>query len=282
MPDKDIRAASLEYHRQSPPGKVAIQATKQLTNQRDLALAYTPGVAAACDEIVRDPAEAQNLTARGNLIGVITNGTAVLGLGPIGPLAAKPVMEGQGGPLQDVRGHRLLRHRSERARPREARRHHRGARADVRRHQPRGHQGAGVLLCRTQAARAPPDPGVPRRPARHRDHRRRRDHERPARRRQGAEGREAGLLGRGRGRARVPRPPRLARRCAEEHLGRRHRRRRLPGPARGDGRQQGALCAAHRGAHAPRIAARRRHLPRPLRGQGAEAGMAGRDGRPGR
>ena len=95
MPDKDIRAASLEYHRQSPPGKISIQATKQLTNQRDLALAYTPGVAAACDEIVRDPAEARNLTARGNLIGVVTNGTAVLGLGAIGPLAAKPVMEGK-------------------------------------------------------------------------------------------------------------------------------------------------------------------------------------------
>ncbi len=95
MPDKDIRAASLEYHRQSPPGKISIQPTKQLTNQRDLALAYTPGVAAACDEIVRDPAEARNLTARGNLVGVVTNGTAVLGLGPIGPLAAKPVMEGK-------------------------------------------------------------------------------------------------------------------------------------------------------------------------------------------
>jgi malate dehydrogenase (oxaloacetate-decarboxylating)(NADP+) len=95
MPDKDIRAASLEYHRQSPPGKISIQATKQLTNQRDLALAYTPGVAAACDEIVRDPGEARNLTARGNLIGVVTNGTAVLGLGPIGALAAKPVMEGK-------------------------------------------------------------------------------------------------------------------------------------------------------------------------------------------
>jgi len=95
MPDKDIRAASLEYHRQSPPGKISIQATKQLTNQRDLALAYTPGVAAASDEIVRDPAEARNLTARGNLIGVVTNGTAVLGLGAIGPLAAKPVMEGK-------------------------------------------------------------------------------------------------------------------------------------------------------------------------------------------
>ncbi len=95
MPDKDVRAASLEYHRQSPPGKISVQPTKQLTNQRDLALAYTPGVAAACDEIVRDPAEARNLTARGNLVGVVTNGTAVLGLGAIGPLAAKPVMEGK-------------------------------------------------------------------------------------------------------------------------------------------------------------------------------------------
>src|SRR5512137_2712183 len=95
MSDSDVRSASLEYHRQSPPGKISIQPTKQLTNQRDLALAYTPGVAAACDEIVRDPAEARNLTSRGNLIGVVTNGTAVLGLGPIGPLAAKPVMEGK-------------------------------------------------------------------------------------------------------------------------------------------------------------------------------------------
>jgi malate dehydrogenase (oxaloacetate-decarboxylating)(NADP+) len=95
MPDNDVRAASLEYHRQSPPGKISVQPTKQLTNQRDLALAYTPGVAAACDEIVRDPAEARNLTARGNLVGVVTNGTAVLGLGNIGPLAGKPVMEGK-------------------------------------------------------------------------------------------------------------------------------------------------------------------------------------------
>ncbi len=95
MNDKDIRAASLEYHRQSPPGKISVTPTKQVTNQRDLALAYSPGVAAACDEIVRDPAEAANLTSRSNLIGVITNGTAVLGLGPIGPLAAKPVMEGK-------------------------------------------------------------------------------------------------------------------------------------------------------------------------------------------
>jgi malate dehydrogenase (oxaloacetate-decarboxylating)(NADP+) len=95
MPDTDVREASLEYHRAKPPGKISILPTKQLTNQRDLALAYTPGVAAACDEIVRDPAEARNLTARGNLVGVVTNGTAVLGLGAIGPLASKPVMEGK-------------------------------------------------------------------------------------------------------------------------------------------------------------------------------------------
>src|SRR5207237_3135693 len=95
MADQDILDASLEYHRQFPPGKISLLPTKQLTNQRDLALAYTPGVAAACDEIVRDPAEARKLTARGNLIGVVTNGTAVLGLGAIGPLASKPVMEGK-------------------------------------------------------------------------------------------------------------------------------------------------------------------------------------------
>jgi malate dehydrogenase (oxaloacetate-decarboxylating)(NADP+) len=95
MPDKDIREASLEYHRRAPPGKISLLPTKQLLNQRDLALAYSPGVAAACDEIVRDPREASTLTARSNLVGVVTNGTAVLGLGPIGPLAAKPVMEGK-------------------------------------------------------------------------------------------------------------------------------------------------------------------------------------------
>jgi len=95
MTDDTIRQDALQYHRRLPAGKIAISATKQLTNQRDLALAYSPGVAAACDEIVRDPQEAFALTARGNLIGVVTNGTAVLGLGTIGPLAAKPVMEGK-------------------------------------------------------------------------------------------------------------------------------------------------------------------------------------------
>jgi malate dehydrogenase (oxaloacetate-decarboxylating)(NADP+) len=93
--DEQLRRNALEYHRRSPPGKVSVAPTKQLTNQRDLALAYSPGVAAACDEIKRDPAQAVHYTARANLIAVVTNGTAVLGLGAIGPLAAKPVMEGK-------------------------------------------------------------------------------------------------------------------------------------------------------------------------------------------
>ena len=93
--DEMLRKAALDYHRLPKPGKIAVAATKGLVNQRDLSLAYTPGVAAACEEIVRDPSEARNLTSRANLIGVVTNGTAVLGLGAIGPLAAKPVMEGK-------------------------------------------------------------------------------------------------------------------------------------------------------------------------------------------
>jgi malate dehydrogenase (oxaloacetate-decarboxylating)(NADP+) len=92
----ELRRAALEYHEFPRPGKVAIAATKQLINQRDLALAYSPGVAAPCEEIVADSANAFKYTSRGNLVGVITNGTAVLGLGDIGPLASKPVMEGKG------------------------------------------------------------------------------------------------------------------------------------------------------------------------------------------
>src|SRR6267142_625136 len=94
--DELLRKSALDYHRLPTPGKISVVPTKALINQRDLALAYSPGVAAACEEIVRDPTTARSYTARGNLIGVITNGTAVLGLGPIGPLASKPVMEGKG------------------------------------------------------------------------------------------------------------------------------------------------------------------------------------------
>jgi malate dehydrogenase (oxaloacetate-decarboxylating)(NADP+) len=92
----ELRRAALEYHEFPTPGKVAISATKQLVNQHDLALAYSPGVAAPCEEIVKDPNAAFKYTSKGNLVAVISNGTAVLGLGDIGPLASKPVMEGKG------------------------------------------------------------------------------------------------------------------------------------------------------------------------------------------
>ena len=96
-PDKkaQLRRAALEYHEFPKPGKISIAATKQMVNQHDLALAYSPGVASPCEEIVKDPAAAFKYTSRGNLVGVVTNGTAVLGLGDIGPLAGKPVMEGK-------------------------------------------------------------------------------------------------------------------------------------------------------------------------------------------
>jgi len=93
---QQLRAAALEYHECPRPGKISVTPTKQLSNQRDLALAYSPGVAAPCEEIVADPANAYKYTARGNLVAVISNGTAVLGLGNIGALASKPVMEGKG------------------------------------------------------------------------------------------------------------------------------------------------------------------------------------------
>ena len=93
MSDKFDEQA-LAYHRDKPAGKISVTPTKPLANQRDLALAYSPGVAAACRAISENPLEAASLTARSNLVGVISNGTAVLGLGDIGPLASKPVMEG--------------------------------------------------------------------------------------------------------------------------------------------------------------------------------------------
>ena len=89
---QQLRCAALEYHELPRPGKISVTPTKQLLNQRDLALAYSPGVAAPCEEIVKDPGNAYKYTARGNLVAVITNGTAVLGLGNIGGRASKPVM----------------------------------------------------------------------------------------------------------------------------------------------------------------------------------------------
>ena len=101
---EELKQAALAYHRKAPAGKIKVSPTKPVVTQRELSLAYSPGVAAACEEIVRDPAEVATLTARSNLVAVITNGTAVLGLGNIGPLAAKPVMEGKGVLFQKFAG----------------------------------------------------------------------------------------------------------------------------------------------------------------------------------
>ena len=107
MSDSDqdaFKQAALEYHSQTPYGKIKVVPTKAMVTQRDLSLAYSPGVAHACEAIVADPKQASVLTARGNLVAVITNGTAVLGLGNIGPLAGKPVMEGKGVLFQKFAG----------------------------------------------------------------------------------------------------------------------------------------------------------------------------------
>ncbi len=100
----ELKQAALEYHRISPPGKIRIAPTKPMLTQRDLSLAYSPGVAYACEAIVEDPNAASEMTARGNLVAVVSNGTAVLGLGDIGPLAGKPVMEGKGVLFQKFAG----------------------------------------------------------------------------------------------------------------------------------------------------------------------------------
>ncbi|MBB3276576.1 MULTISPECIES: NADP-dependent malic enzyme [Pseudoxanthomonas] len=104
MSNDDFKQAALEYHRLSPPGKIKVSPTKPMLTQRDLALAYSPGVAYACEAIVEDPNAASEMTARGNLVAVVSNGTAVLGLGNIGALAGKPVMEGKGVLFQKFAG----------------------------------------------------------------------------------------------------------------------------------------------------------------------------------
>ena len=103
---------ALEYHSAAPAGKISVRPTKPCLTQRDLSLAYTPGVAVPCLAIERDPSLAYKYTAKGNLVAVVTNGTAVLGLGNIGPLAGKPVMEGKGSPLQTLRRYRRVRYRA--------------------------------------------------------------------------------------------------------------------------------------------------------------------------
>ena len=162
----------MEYHRAPTPGKISIAPTKGLTNQHDLSLAYSPGVA------LRLPCHPRQSAGGGGADVTRQSGCRRDerhgGAGARQHRAAgrQAGDGGQGLPVQEVRRHRRVRHRDRRDRPGQDRRDRCGAGADLRRHQPRGHQGAGVLHRRAQAARAHEDPGLPRRPARHRHHRR--------------------------------------------------------------------------------------------------------------
>jgi hypothetical protein len=149
---------ALEYHEFPTPGKISIAPTKTLANQRDLSLAYSPGVAYACTAIQHDPSLAARYTAKANLVAVITNGSAVLGLGNIGALAGKPVMEGKGCLFKKFAGIDVFDIEIGESDPDKIVEVGGRARAHVRRHQPRGHQGARVLLHREEAARAHEDP----------------------------------------------------------------------------------------------------------------------------
>jgi hypothetical protein len=182
---------------------------------------------------------------------------------------------GQGRAVQEVLGHRCVRHRDQRERPGQAGRDHRRAGAHLRRHQPRRHQGARLLLRRAQAARAHEDPGLPRRPARHR-HRGGRGHpQRPEGGGQGHQEGQAGHLGRRRRRAGLPGPAGQAGPAAREHLGDRPGRRGLRRPHRADGRGQGQFRAKDRAAHAGRGDRRRRRVPGPVGRRRAQARHGG-------
>ncbi len=157
----DLDEQALFFHRYPRPGKLEIQPTKPLGNQRDLALAYSPGVAAPCLAIRDNPETAADYTSRANLVAVISNGTAVLGLGNIGPLASKPVMEGKAVLFKKFAGIDVFDIEIDAPDVDQMVMHDRRAGADLRRHQPRGHQGAGMLRGRAPAAREDEDPGLP-------------------------------------------------------------------------------------------------------------------------
>ena len=176
-----LTRAALDYHRFPTPGKISVQPTKDMSTQRDLALAYSPGVAAACMAIAHAPDEAYSLTAARQPRGGHHQRHG--GARPRQYRRARRQARdgGQGLPVQEVRRHRRVRHRGRRDRSGEVHRDRRPPGADLRRHQPRGHQGSRMLRHRDEAARAHEDPGLPRRPARHRHRGRRRPDQRASR-----------------------------------------------------------------------------------------------------
>ena len=215
----DLDKAALYFHRYPTPGKLEIQPTKPLGNQRDLALAYSPGVAAPCLEIKDNPDVAADYTGRANLVARDLQRFRGARARQYRPARGQAGDGRQGGAVQEVCRHRRLRHRDRRARDRAHGRNRRGAGADLRRHQPRGHQGAGVFCGRGAAQGAHAHSRLPRRPARHGDHRRGRGAQRAGARRQEDRRRQDRHVGRGRGGAGLPQPAGRARRKASRTSG---------------------------------------------------------------
>ncbi len=268
--DDNFRRAALDYHRLPRPGKLAVVPTKRMATQRDLALAYSPGVAAACEEISANVDTARDYTARGNLVGVITNGTAVLGLGNIGPLASKPVMEGKAVLFKKFADIDVFD-------------------IEVDAQDPQAFIDVVAALEPTFGAINLEDIKAPecfmierelrarmRIPVFHDDQHgtaivvRRRRHQRPAAAGQAAVRRPAGHLGRRCGGAGLRRPAGGDGAAARERDAHRREGRGLCRPRRRHGRQHGPLRARHRCADAGRGAARRRRVPGPVGAARAE------------
>ena len=218
---EDLQSAALAYHRLPRPGKLEIQATKPLGNQRDLALAYSPGVAAACEAIAADPAEAaiaddpRRISSPWSPTAPPCSASAISARSP-----SKPVMEGKAVLFKKFAGIDVFDIEVAENDRRRAGRHRGRAGADLRRHQSRGHQGArSASRSRSSCKARMKHPGVPRRPARHRDHRRRRRHQRAGARRQEDRRRQDRRVRRRRGGARLPQPAGLARRAGARTSG---------------------------------------------------------------
>ena len=267
---ENARQAALDYHEFPKPGKLEIRATKPMANQRDLSRAYSPGVAEACLEIKADPQAAARYTAKGNLVAVVSNGSAVLGLGNIGALAGKPVMEGKAVLFKKFANIDCFDIEVDESDPVKLAEIVGEPRADLRRDQPRGHQGARVLRGRAALPREDEDPGVPRRPARHGHRRRRRGDQRAARGEEEDRGRQDRLDRRGRRRHRLPQHADQARRETREHLPLRPPGRDLRGPRRRHGAGEGRLRPEDRCPDRGRRHPRRRSLPRPFGAGGAD------------
>ena len=225
------KKAALDYHEFPTPGKLSITATKQLLNQSDLALAYSPGVAAACEAIVEDPLNVFRFTARGNLVGVITNGTAVLGLGAIGPLAAKPVMEGKAVLFKKFAGIDVFDIEVEQRDPLKLVELIAALEPTFGAINLEDIKAPECFIVERELRQAHEDSRVPRRPARHRHHRRRGLPQRAAGGRQGhQEDQDGGERRRRRG-ARLRGSAARSGHAARERLADRPRRRRLRGAA---------------------------------------------------